>query len=322
MRRGYSATAYLLDVGFVAMKSHVGFSLIELLIATALSLLLLAGVIHLFVQQRETYRWQEAAAQLQENARLIIQTLHHDIRLAGYIGCARLDNQFPLFNGIPQNLSAQTTLIAYSADDRMLPDNVRKRILPGTDALLVQSIKSNSSSVLAINGSRLLINHSQFKQGDSLLISDCTQAEIFQVASVNTSMQQQWLMPVQSLHYQYAVGALIGLPQRLLFYLGNTGRQYTTGRYIPALYRLDLNNPYAASELAEGVQAMQFKFIVMDSETRQMLVVARAQVIDWSQVRAVDIHLNLLESLQGSKDPRQFLQNNWDTLIGLRERML
>ncbi len=61
-----------------------GLSLIELLIALALGLLLVAGIIQLFVGTKATYSTQQALSRIQEAGRFGIEFLKTDIRLAGF----------------------------------------------------------------------------------------------------------------------------------------------------------------------------------------------------------------------------------------------
>lgn len=66
-----------------------GFSLIELMVALAISLLLLMGVIALFVSSRASYETTERLSRIQENGRFALDQFSTDIRSAGFQGCAR-----------------------------------------------------------------------------------------------------------------------------------------------------------------------------------------------------------------------------------------
>ena len=63
-----------------------GFSLIELLIGSALGLFLLAAVISIYLSAKQTYNIQDRLARMQENARLALRLITHDARMAGYLG--------------------------------------------------------------------------------------------------------------------------------------------------------------------------------------------------------------------------------------------
>ncbi len=63
-----------------------GFSLVELMVAVALGLILLAGLFTLFLTNSRSYREIDNATRQIENGRYAIQLLTDDIRMAGYYG--------------------------------------------------------------------------------------------------------------------------------------------------------------------------------------------------------------------------------------------
>ncbi|MBX3706434.1 MAG: PilW family protein [Pseudomonadales bacterium] len=65
-----------------------GFSLIELLLALALGLVIVAGIVQLFVGNSQTYAVMHAQARLQENGRFALDFISRAARSAGYFGCA------------------------------------------------------------------------------------------------------------------------------------------------------------------------------------------------------------------------------------------
>src|SRR5690606_13022048 len=81
-------------VGDRAMKDHrhlpprmVGLSLVELMVALAIGLIVLAAVSTVFVNSKSSYTTQESSARLQENARFALQFIARHLRMAGYFGC-------------------------------------------------------------------------------------------------------------------------------------------------------------------------------------------------------------------------------------------
>jgi type IV pilus assembly protein PilW len=68
-------------------RSSRGFSLIELLIALALSLVVVLGVVQVFVAAKNTYVSQNAAAAMQEDARFVLSKMIQEIRMVGMFGC-------------------------------------------------------------------------------------------------------------------------------------------------------------------------------------------------------------------------------------------
>lgn len=68
-------------------RQQAGLTLVEIMIALLIGLFLIAGIIQLFINTKQTYRLQEALARLQENGRFAMDFIGRDIRMAGYKAC-------------------------------------------------------------------------------------------------------------------------------------------------------------------------------------------------------------------------------------------
>ncbi|NER62985.1 hypothetical protein G3436_02555 [Pseudomonas sp. MAFF212427] len=71
------------------MRRAAGFGLVEALLALSLGLLLVLAASHLLLAALHSWQAQGVAAQLQEDARLALQRMARDIRMAGAFGCLR-----------------------------------------------------------------------------------------------------------------------------------------------------------------------------------------------------------------------------------------
>lgn|GEM_PF-1710108 len=67
-------------------KEKIGFTLIEILVAMAISIIVIYGAFTFFDEQRKTFRQQSEQANKQANLRLGLYYLAQDIALAGYTG--------------------------------------------------------------------------------------------------------------------------------------------------------------------------------------------------------------------------------------------
>lgn len=65
---------------------HLGMSLVELAVVLALAVGVLAIVLQIFAGNKQSALMQETLGRMQENARIALQTLKEDIRLAGFSG--------------------------------------------------------------------------------------------------------------------------------------------------------------------------------------------------------------------------------------------
>lgn len=69
------------------MRGCKGFGLIELMIALTLGLIMSLALTQMFISSKDTYLSQTASANLQEDARFVLNKLAQDIRMVGTFGC-------------------------------------------------------------------------------------------------------------------------------------------------------------------------------------------------------------------------------------------
>ncbi|CEL31526.1 PilW family protein [Pseudomonas sp. A1230] len=68
-------------------RQNRGFGLIELLVALALGLIVVLGVVQIFIAAKNTYVSQNSAAAMQEDARFVLSKMIQEIRMVGMFGC-------------------------------------------------------------------------------------------------------------------------------------------------------------------------------------------------------------------------------------------
>jgi prepilin-type N-terminal cleavage/methylation domain-containing protein len=73
-------------MGWSVFRKKKGLTLIELLIALALSSILIAALYRVFISQHKTYGIQDQVADMQQNVRIAIGQMTREIRMAGYGG--------------------------------------------------------------------------------------------------------------------------------------------------------------------------------------------------------------------------------------------
>ena len=65
---------------------QAGISVVEMLVALALGLILVLGVVQLFTSSKRTYQIQDAAARLQEDGRYVLTRMSQELRMGGMFG--------------------------------------------------------------------------------------------------------------------------------------------------------------------------------------------------------------------------------------------
>lgn len=260
----------------IHLASQRGFSLVELMVAVTIGLIILAAVSGIFVTSKSTYNTTDSLARLQENARFAVHYLSRDIRMAGFAGC--LDDLLSISSGL--NGSSNTSQILatpieglndatgtwYPSTSIPLPTNIKS----GTDAITIRSSEDlsgieitktmpNTSSELNVSAVTGLAD------GDIVMISDCTSADIMQITSVQSASLKIQHNPggsltpgnsTQVLSKQYGPG-----PPASKLLKFKTATYFITVRAtdgVPVLMMQENNG--AAQELIEGVEDMQILY--------------------------------------------------------------
>lgn len=68
-------------------RRNLGFGLIEMLVALALGLIVVLGVVQIFLAAKNTYVSQNSAAAMQEDARFVLSKMIQELRMVGMFGC-------------------------------------------------------------------------------------------------------------------------------------------------------------------------------------------------------------------------------------------
>jgi type IV pilus assembly protein PilW len=316
-----------------------GLTLVELLIALVMGLILLAGMVTVFVANKQTFRFQDALSRLQENGRFAIALLERDIRRVGYTGFENLEL---LTNTVGYKKVSATCPAPVWLPDLGEPldgfDNVGgtesafSSLTPkpksGTDVIRlfmgeelgikVQKQPGNvspGSADLQVTagaklkpGSVLLVVDEFGEQGSIFVATDVTalsaktHTNIKHEASANPNDPVQNC--VKSLARNYDGGYIVAMV-RSIYYVAETTRKDVTGQPIPALYRSI--NYDAPEELVEGVEDMQIRYGVdtdgngaVDGYDNAAEVTSAS---NWPSVRSVRFQL-LLRSVDAKALPQ------------------
>lgn len=193
-----------------------GLSLIELMVALALSATLMAGVVGVFVAMFQADRAQESVSRIQESGRFALNFLSQDLRMAGYMGCSsnldadaiintlnsppasfqpdraiqgwEADNSDPgvINNSVANEAVGNTASTGWSTSGGNAIDSTRA--LPGTDIFRIWGADPTVETTLLVDpvgaGTALTVNPtSSIVNGDILLLTDCELAEWIQTCN-------------------------------------------------------------------------------------------------------------------------------------------
>ena len=269
------------------MRKQQGISLVELLVALAIGVVLMTGVVQLFLSSRVTFSTQQALSRVQETGRLAMEFLAQDIRMAGYMGCMSRNMNFTNTLNNSSDLAFNFDVGIEGLDNFTTAPAGYPDALSGTDVLVVRGAnglgvgveKNNDASQLFAENTGTDPNgcgsgetsYSGLCEGDILVVADCSKARVFQA----TNLQATGGVEVNVVHSNSGTvtpgnalsswGGASGDPSEsfgpdseiikvntMVYYVANQG----TGE--PALYRkVGSQNPQA---LLEGVEDMQLTY--------------------------------------------------------------
>lgn len=324
-----------------------GLSLVELMVAMALSLLLMLGVIQIFLSSKQTYSTNSALSRVQESGRFAMDFLAQDIRNTGYKGqCTGTPREHGSIDAL---MGLEDPILGWDDIDERpahLPNSAAGTPVAGTDAILIKfaagpeevaADSGNTASSLTISLSGT--NKSGADQNALVLISDAINCDLFQnSASTNTAELSKDNASPEWTHNYTEATEILPL-QNTTYYI----RANPNGR-PNSLVRQRLGVVSGApgwlvpEELVEGVQDMQISYGIADVN-RQVIRYDTAEEVDsdnnWNRVAAVRIDLLVVSTDTNVVPEAQVITFNgadetiddrrlaqvFSTTIGIRNRL-
>lgn len=260
---------------------HRGFTVVELMVAMAISLILLAGVLAVVYSSKVAYRQNERVARLQENGRAAVELMLQDMRAGGFHGCTRtvpFTNTLTTSTDLLWNFAAPVqgydfasaatwspSLDASVASPRDGSDIVAVRtVRPGRPLMTTNAAMSSPTADITVakNSADALAN------GTPVMISDCSAAAVFSVSTFTDSGATATLAhglggavsgvgpgnDTADVGIEFKAGAQVVPVDTVVYYIRDSGT-LRNGVANPALWRII--GAGAAQELIEGIEAMQ-----------------------------------------------------------------
>lgn len=264
-------------------RRQQGLSIIEIMVALVLGALITLGLVQVFTSNSQSFRMNEATARAQEAGRIATDLLSRSIRNARYYGCLleepfnNLDTTDSDYDAFIHEFGLDRGVFASSADRPAAA-------LSGTDWLSLSGARSGGVSVQStaqVNSVvfEVNVNHPALVTGTIIMLSDCANADIFQLTSDATALGGgDFRLQANSggsvspgndftgnappgcssgancFSSVYAPGAQVLFPFNETYFVG------TGASGSGALFLIDgLFNP-AAVELVDGIEDMQIRF--------------------------------------------------------------
>lgn len=275
-------------------KNH-GFSTLEILIACTLGIMLITGICQVYLSAKKSYMQQANLADLQENVRFATLVLTQNIRMAGYAGCAKLDDLQKNNNYIEHavaklGFSKTNSLHGFNSDN--LPSYLQGTALSGSDVLVIQKADADQTRLLNPQVTRLSNTFKAYQNPAThnnpyLLIASCESAELFKAKEVGGI---QITLAKDNLQYDYSRNdTIIGRFTEIAYFISQSGRKDTTGKDINNLYMM--TNQGNKEEVLSGVDTMKISYGI--KHNNKIVYFTAKEISAWQDVCAVRIILNL-----------------------------
>jgi prepilin-type N-terminal cleavage/methylation domain-containing protein len=266
------------------IRANSGFTLVELLVAIALGLVILAGVYQTFRTQHDSYIVQDQVAAMQQNLRAAMYLITRDLQMAGWytnfdrsnrdidLDDLGMENGRPLLFSLDNSDGAGGNINAGTDALVILKGGSENRPLLGTELASGNSINLSNRD---LGGSPDVDLNNDSKKYGLLVKSDLRAADLFVVDTASGTITNPW-----SLNENYLSGDLVFRADIIIYKVNNDA----TGR--PTLYRRNLGNDNNYQVVAENIDNMQVRYQLNDGSWVNELVLANQ-----AQVRAVEVIL-------------------------------
>jgi len=245
-----------------------GLSLIELMVALAVSAIMLLGVTTIYTASKRSYQINSEMAAIQENARYALHTLTNEIRMAGTTGCQNIDSiKMQVLSSPPPAGFSNTTAPGDDGIHRVSTFNLNSYLtghtynggawsppfeagleptnfVAGTDAITIRNVSACSARVNSDNGNNLNVTgNCTFNDGDVVIVADCQSADMFTVTgppgngnpytlSYNGAANDPNTLSGKEEKYE---GAMVFKANTAVYYLGQDNGVPPTGLYVRRL---------------------------------------------------------------------------------------
>jgi hypothetical protein len=299
---------------FSNTKSEAGFSLIELLLGIAITMLLADIFIHVCLNLVKQHTRLNDKITLSENAKFAEFILRKEIQTAGFCGCNHLD-RLNIHYHLSRFYLPMVAIQLFSPASFLMG----KAVHPESDILLIEKMSEKTNGFLGyLTMQSIKVNKkTDFQAGDPLMIADCIQADIFVPQAISEQPSFQVMMLNKPLIGHYHRHAEIGKLIAKAFFVQRTGRKNRYGQPIKALYSYDVIH-HCKTEWITGVEAMKVFYAMVNGDDSSVVFQPfSSEKIDLSALRLIKIVLSM--STEGNWPTGAVERKTQEILISLRE---
>jgi type IV pilus assembly protein PilW len=282
-------------------RATAGFSLVELMVALALSLLLLLGVVAIFSSSRVSYESTDQLSRIQESGRFALDEISRRVRSAGFTGCSRQPNFTSSALRNSEVLQWAFMRGAVEGSDGATPND--------SDVVVVRGARMDFQPVRVTTDMGdpqlplVVENTNGFSVNDVAVAYSCEGQSFFQVTGVGANTLAHAVVAASATtpgnafattNYPFRQGAEVAPVETAVYFVGPSPPLAPTDPAPPAaarsLYRRVNFGP--TEELVQGVEQMQAEYGFDDEGDRLVdRYIPASAVTNWDRVLAVRVAL-------------------------------
>lgn len=182
-----------------ARETQRGFTIVELMIALAIAMLIVAAMSLLYLANQKTARVDDSLARRQESLRFAVEAMSYDLRMAGHYGCSFATIPVSHVSSTDENLIYSNLIRGYTGGSTPLSGVSQSELFrttsgapqdhPYSDVVRVQFASSAFwpvNTAMADNKAELSVdgNSTDFAVGNVLVVADCERGDLFVATAV------------------------------------------------------------------------------------------------------------------------------------------
>jgi len=283
------------------VRFQAGLSLIELMIAMALSLLLMLGVLQIFLSSKQTYTANSALTHVQESGRFAMDFITYDLRNAGYKGECFSDVNPLIANANDDRFNLNIAMKGWDAQTSLpsWPTSLSTDKTAGTDSIIIKHAATNAgvlgtADIETTSTSITMTSTNSEASNTNVVISSALGCDIFKSGTVTATN----IAKTGSVNFSRAYTPAI---TKVLVFQSNQYYIKNGANGSPSLWRASWRNgstsaPLENLELVEGIQDIQFEYGIGSGTGENRTVSDTAfikanAVANWNDVVAVKVRL-------------------------------
>ncbi|NRB39879.1 MAG: prepilin-type N-terminal cleavage/methylation domain-containing protein [Pseudomonadales bacterium] len=234
------------------MNGGKGFTLVELLVAMALSGIMLSAMVKVFASNHSLYQQQKHNMLSIENYMVMAQLINRDVKNVKNWACQSNKQELPLLGGINDVFQNQGASVIWGMDNvEHMPS-----VINGSDVLYLLSTEHLTLKENSLVNKSLILSDVNVRVKDHLLLSDCKTTQVVKITGIKKTPDNRW-----EIRFNKKINANVDVNTAQVFQLNL--HRYTLQQGInqkPALF-LSINNKRAV-ELVADVNFLQLQYAV------------------------------------------------------------